>query len=242
VVPTFEDADFQIINQSDNTKRLFFDLSVMNTSTDATLRIPPLAAVTKTVAFVDQAQAWTNTQTYNGAISIGRDSGGILQSDGDMTATDGDVLVVSDGGLGGQINLRGPASLAGIANANIQRFQDPSGRIVLAGADLNLTSQSAAIGSTALTTAQAGYYLVHYTLTDTTTQVGAATVQFGISYTDDGGATTQSGAALSLTAIGRDRGVFQVYLVSGAINYSVAVIGVIGAARYALRVRVEALG
>ncbi len=110
-------------------------------------------------------------------------------------------------------------------------------------ASINLTAQSASISSTKLTNAaRTGYYLVHYTLEDTTTQVGVATAQFAIAYTDDAGATTQTGAALTLTAIGRDRDTFHAYLASGDITYTVTVVGVVGTGRFALRTRVEFLG
>lgn len=110
-------------------------------------------------------------------------------------------------------------------------------------ASVELTAQSAAISATNLTnTVHAGYYVVFYTIECTTTQVGAATVQFGIAYTDDIGATTQAGTAITLTVTGRDRGSFQVYLASGDVTYNVAVTGVIGLGRFAVRARIVALG
>lgn len=108
---------------------------------------------------------------------------------------------------------------------------------------VNKTSQSAAVAATNLTNAtSAGYYRVSYTIEDTTADVTAGTIQFQISYTDDIGATTQVGAELPLTAVGRDRGSFQVYLASGNITYQTNLIGIIGTSRYALRVRCEFLG
>jgi hypothetical protein len=108
---------------------------------------------------------------------------------------------------------------------------------------LNLTAQAAAIGATALyAPPAAGYYLVHYTLEDTTADVTAGTIQFQINYTDDIGATNQVGAALILTATGRDRGTFQIYSASGTITYQTNLVGIIATSRYALRVRLEAMG
>lgn len=109
-------------------------------------------------------------------------------------------------------------------------------------AAINLTSQSATATGNITNACNPGYYRVHYTLEDTSTQVGVATVQFAIAYTDDAGATTQAGAALSLTATGRDRGSFEVYLASGDITWSATVVGVVGTGRYALRARTESLG
>jgi hypothetical protein len=108
---------------------------------------------------------------------------------------------------------------------------------------VNLTAQSAAIGATTLyTPSAAGYYIVHYTLEDTTADVTAGTIQFQVNYTDDIGATNQTGAALAMTATGRDRGAFQVWSNSGVISYQTNLVGIFGTARYALRIRLESLG
>jgi hypothetical protein len=108
---------------------------------------------------------------------------------------------------------------------------------------VDATAQGAAIGATNLTNgAKVGYYVVHYTIEDTTADVTAGTIQFQIGYTDDIGATTQVGAAMAMTAVGRDRGSFQVYLASGELSYQTNLVGIFGAAKYALRVRVVFLG
>jgi hypothetical protein len=108
---------------------------------------------------------------------------------------------------------------------------------------VNATAQAAAIGVTTLyTPPAAGYYVVHYTIEDTTADLAAGTIQFQVNYTDDIGATTQVGAALVLTATGRDRGAFQVWSNSGVISYQTNLVGIIGTSRYALRVRLESLG
>lgn len=108
---------------------------------------------------------------------------------------------------------------------------------------VNATAQAAAIGATTLyTPPAAGYYVVHYTLEDTTADVTAGTIQFQVNYTDDIGATNQTGAALAMTATGRDRGSFQIWSNSGAITYQTNLVGIFGTARYALRVRLESLG
>ena len=116
---------------------------------------------------------------------------------------------------------------------------------VAAGAlgKVDLTGQTAAITSTNLSNgAAAGVYLVSYTIADTTADVTAGTIQFQVNYTDVVGATTQTGAALVLTATGRDRGSFVVQLASGEISYQTNLTGIIGTAQYAVYVRVVALG
>lgn len=107
----------------------------------------------------------------------------------------------------------------------------------------NITGKSGAQASTKLTdTTPAGYYVVHYTLEVTTGDVTAGTIQFQIGYTDDVGATTQTGTAIVLTATGRDRGAFEVYLASGNITYQTNLTGIAAASLYALRVRCEFMG
>src|SRR6185369_10094240 len=129
----------------------------------------------------------------------------------------------------------------------------PGGRFVMVGTNptpgtneigiVDATAQSASIASSNLAnTVPAGYYRVYYTLGVTATQVGAATVQFAVQYTDDVGSTSQSGTAITLTGSNRDRGSFEIYLVSGNVTYSAAVVGAVGTGRYALHVRIEALG
>jgi hypothetical protein len=108
-------------------------------------------------------------------------------------------------------------------------------------AAIDRTAQVAAIGATTLAST-AGYYAIHYTLEDTTADLAAGTIQFQVNYTDDIGATTQAGAALALTATGRDRGSFEVYLASGNLQYQTNLVGLIGTAAYALRVRAEYMG
>ena len=110
---------------------------------------------------------------------------------------------------------------------------------------VDVLNQGAAIAAANLTNATPagpGYYIVHYTLEDTTADLTAGSIQFQINYTDDIGATTQAGAALVLTATGRDRGSFQVYLASGNITYQTNLVGLIGTAKYALHVRCVFIG
>lgn len=116
-------------------------------------------------------------------------------------------------------------------------------KIVTQRGQIDLTGQVAAIGATAIyTPPAAGYYVVHYTIADTAADIAAGTIQFQVNYTDDIGATNQVGGALAMTAVGRDRGSFQVYSASGAITYQTNLVGIIGTAAYALRVRITALG
>ena len=132
-------------------------------------------------------------------------------------------------------------------------FQNYGGNVPVVGANtgaaarskivkVDATAQSAAIGSTNMTSsATAGYSTVDYTLETTTANVADTSVQFKIGYTDDIGATTQTGGVLSLATQGRDRGSFQVYLASGELSYQTNVVNQ-STSRYALHVRVTYLG
>jgi hypothetical protein len=82
---------------------------------------------------------------------------------------------------------------------------------------------------------------VSYYLACTTADAAAGTITFNVVATDDVGSVTNSSSALALTATGRTSGEFTMYVASGNLTYSTTLGGVIGTARYALRVRVEAL-
>ncbi len=117
-------------------------------------------------------------------------------------------------------------------------------KVVTQRGAVDATAQVAAIGATTVYAAPAaGYFVVHYTLETTTADVAAGTIQLQVNYTDDIGATNQTGAALVLTVTGRDRGAFQVWCNAAQnIQYQTNLTGIIGTSQYALRLRVEALG
>lgn len=109
---------------------------------------------------------------------------------------------------------------------------------------VNATAQAAAIASTNLTnTTPAGLYRINYSLRCTTADVTAGTITASFTYTDDVGATTDTTAAIVLTATtSRQAGSFVVYLASGNITYLTTLTGIIGTSRYQLRARCEFLG
>lgn len=118
---------------------------------------------------------------------------------------------------------------------------------VAAGAlgKVDLTGQSASISSTNLTNgAPVGKYLVFYEMPVTAfdTLFNGDTVTLAVSHTDIVGAETLYSAATSFDAIARNSGVFHVSVESGEISYSTTVSGGPGTGRYALKLRVVALG
>lgn len=137
------------------------------------------------------------------------------------------------GDLGGNIPLVGddPPSVA-------------SGRL----GKVDLTAQSAAITSTNLSnTPGAGFYVIDYEITCTTGDGTAGAIQLDVTITGDGGSQTTSSASLPLTTATLSstnpiRGTMQRYLASGDIAYAVPVTGAVNAARFAVRIRVTALG
>lgn len=149
------------------------------------------------------------------------------------------------------VSLRAPASVT--ANRTQLLFNmtgthplvgdDPPAVAAGAMGKVDSTAQAAAVASTNLTNgALAGMYAVEYTLLVTTADAAAGTIQFSTGYTDTLGATTQVGVALSLIATGRQTGRFIAQLASGELSYLTTLTGIIGAARYALYVRVVYLG
>jgi hypothetical protein len=111
-------------------------------------------------------------------------------------------------------------------------------KVVTQRGAVNAVGQTAAVGATTVYAAPAaGYYVLHYTLEMTAFTAG--TIQMQVNYTDDIGATNQTGAAVA--ALGRDRGAFEVY-VNGAqnIQYQTNAVGFTGT--YTVRARLEYLG
>ena len=107
---------------------------------------------------------------------------------------------------------------------------------------VRLTGQTAAIASTNFFGGNSGtQFRVQYYLETTTLDLAAGTIQVTISYTDDSGATSQSSAALILTALGRTFGALPVLRASGNISYSTTLTGIIGASVYALSMSLERL-
>ena len=109
---------------------------------------------------------------------------------------------------------------------------------------VNRTAQVAAITSTNLTnTTAAGLYRISYFLRCTTADATAGGITASFTYTDDVGATTDTTAAIVLTATtSRVAGSFTAYLASGNITYLTTLTGIIGTSKYQLRARCEFLG
>lgn len=254
-MPVFEDSDLYIAKASDNTAQARFTVGV-GAATLRNITIPGGGSAGSMV-ITDEQNTFTVPQTINSSsagLEIKRSgTSKVLVSgtgNGSVELVNGGLVALYDTGSGYAASFT-PGTYT---TARAQSPLDCDGALGLVGngADgpaaggigkVNRTAQSAAVGATNLTNATpSGYYLVHYTIEDTTADVTAGTIQFQINYTDDVGATTQTGAALALTATGRDRGSFQVYLASGNITYQTNLVGIIGTARYALRARCVFLG
>lgn len=110
-------------------------------------------------------------------------------------------------------------------------------------AKVDATGQSASIASTNLTnSAAAGWYDVEVYAVCTTLEAGV-TLDVTIGWTDVLGATTAAPfATFSLAATGRTSGVVRCQLSSGNITYTTTKTGGAGTARYAIYIRVIALG
>jgi hypothetical protein len=147
---------------------------------------------------------------------------------------------------------------AGIAAGNTRTWgcQNLGGNVVLVGDDppavaagslgkVDLTAQAADIATTNLTNAPpSGDYLVMVYLQCTTADATAGTLAVTIGWSDTVGATTDNTAITGfvLTATGRTSAVYRVKRASAEITYAVAVTGAYNNARYAIDVRVIALG
>lgn len=135
-------------------------------------------------------------------------------------------------------------------------FGNLSGNVVVVGDDppavaagalgkVDLTGQTAAIGSTNLSsTPPAGFYEVQVVAICTTASgSGAPTLDVTLAWTDALGATTEKTInALSLSATGRAHGATRMAVASGNIAYSTTINAASGSPQYAVYIRVVALG
>lgn len=104
---------------------------------------------------------------------------------------------------------------------------------------VQLTTQSADIGSTTLVST-AGLYRVSYYLVDTTSAVGAGAVTVTIGWTDAGGAKTAVSSSVLLTGTTSfAQGTVFVQLASGNLTYLTSHTGIFSTAKYALYLSVE---
>ena len=153
------------------------------------------------------------------------------------------------------IAVQAPASVA--AGSRLQTLMDLTGVIPVVGDDppavaskalgkVDLTGQTGAIGSTALTSSAptgAIYVMDVVAVCTTASGSGAPTLDVTIAWTDVLGATTEKTInALSLAATGRAHGETRLELASGAINYSTTINAASGSPQYALYIRVMCLG
>lgn len=242
-MPTYQSLDFYLVDSADPTKTWWFDLS----------NIPTVVGLNNRWTVPGYAAWLVGASTEGGDQQILQShTAGVVPTWEEPNFRDSQWRVnkASDS------SARMAFSCSGVTSNKTRTLDvlDAPGAnlIVGSGADppaaeaigkVNRTAVVAAIAATKLTdTTPAGYYVVDYTIETTTADVTAGTIQFGIAYADDVGATTQAGALLALTATGRDRGSFQAWLASGNITYNTALVGIFGTSAYALRVRCTFLG
>ena len=234
---SFSDALFTLYDNTTPTKKLAWQLSGL---TAATTRTWTVQDADGTVPLLETAN------NFSGACII---SGGTrIQVDG----------TTSHGHFADQTTVSKVLALvvAGISTSTTRVWsaQDISGRVVIVGDDtpsvasgslghVQSTANAADISTTDLTNAPpTGDYLVEIYLQTTTLDAGAGTLTVTIGWTDTVGATTDTSVTLALTSTGRARGLIAVKRVSGEITYAVTGGGTYGAARYAIDIRVIALG
>lgn len=110
------------------------------------------------------------------------------------------------------------------------------------GDSIQLLGQSASIGTTNLITrARNGLYIATVFVQVATADGGsAATVLATIGWTDRAGATTRATTALAVAALGRQQLQVEMQIEGDTnITYATTVAGAIGAARYALEIKLE---
>ena len=244
-MPTFADNDFQLYYVNDINTRLLFDMANLPSGTFVTLSVPAVSGNIK-LALANYANIFTVQQIF-----VDNSVDAPIVCNISAVSTNPYFEQVND--VANAFNMLLGIPVAGFTRNRIVNWQDQTGNIVLAGANadpppvgaigkVNRTVQGADIASTKLTdTTVTGMYRVGYVLEDTTSDVTAGILTLTISWTDDVGATTAT-ATQALTGTGRAQGTVALYLASGNITYAVTHTGIYGAAKYALRMRCEAIG
>jgi len=146
--------------------------------------------------------------------------------------------------------------LTGIATGTTrtQKFQNLNLTFVGVGNDppavaagslgkVDLTAQGADISTTNLSnTPPVGVYEIEVIVVCTAVDAGAGTLTVTVGWTDVGGARTDTSVTRDLTATGQNSGRVLMQVNSGNITYATAASGIYGPARYAIYIRVVALG
>lgn len=141
-MPAFEDTNFSLFAQTDNTKFMRFDLSLMTIGTDNIVRMPALGVPLATLALLENTNIWLDLQTFSG---------------GGIAITDGEAVLLYEGTNTYGVSLDAP-TLTGNHSAH---FPDATGTVALLEAAQDWT------GVQTFTDAAAVNYPVTISLTDT---------------------------------------------------------------------------
>jgi len=176
-----------------------------------------------------------------GVMSTGRIKTAVLFTDDNATVSSAKLLGLN-------------VSLITVGSTRTWDALDLSGTNVIVGNDspavaagslgkVDLTAQAADITTTNLTNGPpAGDYLVMVYVQCTTADASATLLTVTIGWTDTVGATTDATVTVNMTTTGRASGIIRVKRVSGEITYATTLTGTYNTARYAIDVRVVALG
>lgn len=166
----------------------------------------------------------------------------------DLTVTSKKLRFVLSGAVGSNsITLANTAArnygLGNLAGNIVIVGDDPPAVASGALGKEDLTAQAADITSVNLSnTPPAGLYMVEAYLVCTALDAGAGTATLTLGWTDVLGATTDATVTKALTSTGRSKAIIPMQVSSGNITYTITGGGTYGTARYALYLRVLALG
>jgi hypothetical protein len=201
------------------------------------------------------AQTWTGAQTFdnsalgtNPTILTPNSGGDVFLTIADVAAPGTNVTNFTSPVLVGVNTLAFPTSGTVVTTTATQSLTNKA----IQSGTVTLTAQGADITTTniTITPSNTGVYKVEVVLMCTTADATAGTLSVTIGWTDLVGATSRAitadpgatGFPFTLATTGRTSGEITLRRASGNITYATAITGIYGAAKYALAVRVLALG
>lgn len=248
----YKDDRWYVQDQADTSKRVQLQASGISTATTRTLTVQDASG---TLPLLEASQTFTGAQTFNNT-----GGAGLAPVVNHNNAGSDPYLRFTDvANAANYLELQGPV----ISGTNVVTFP-VSGTLVTTSTStaltnksinagtINLTSQSADIGTTTITPSPlvAGVYEIEIFLMTTATDAGAGSITVTIGWTDAVGATSRAVTAdpgatafpLPLTATGRTSARVLLKRASGNITYATSGGGTYGTARYNLSIRVLGLG
>lgn len=143
-MPVYEDTNFTLISQSDNTKFMRFDLSTLPTSSETIFKMPAAVTSSLTMVALELLQTFTLAQTFNDAISSQ------VPVVVELADTGANEVFARVSDINNSKNLLLALPVAGLASNPTITFPDATGTVALLESVQEFTGTDYFTGSVAL--------------------------------------------------------------------------------------------